>query len=66
MDYNWEYPRNQKEWDGLFALIAETKEKFAPHNFVITMAYYPDTAQEAQVSFFSFIDVNLNRYNLKL
>jgi len=49
VDYNWEYPYNQSDWDNLFLLIAETKEKFTEHNLIITMAYYPDLAQEKQI-----------------
>eukprot|EP00038_Savillea_parva_P017216 m.19426 g.19426 ORF g.19426 m.19426 type:complete len:361 (+) comp3691_c0_seq2:52-1134(+) len=50
VDYNWEYPRDKKEWAGLFRLIVETREAFAASHdptMVISMAYYPDKRQEA-------------------
>jgi GH18 family chitinase len=50
VDYNWEYPKDAKEWAGLFKLIVETRAAFAlSHDptMVISMAYYPDTRQEA-------------------
>lgn len=50
MDYNWEYPASQADWDGLWKLIRETKTMFKPQGRVVTMAYYPDRAQEAQMA----------------
>lgn len=50
VDYNWEYPKDGKEWTGLFKLIVETRAAFkASHDpsMVISMAYYPDKRQEA-------------------
>ena len=42
VDYNWEYPKDTREWKGLFQLIKDTRT-FADHaklpNFQITMAY---------------------------
>ena len=35
------------DYEGLFNLLSETKEAFAPSGRVITMAYYPDGRQEA-------------------
>lgn len=49
VDYNWEYPKNEKEWSGLFTLIRETREAFkeSGKDLEITLSYYPDKAQEA-------------------
>lgn len=44
VDYNWEYPRNKQDWNGLWHLIAETRQAFAPDQ-VISIAIYPDQEQ---------------------
>lgn len=46
VDYNWEYPANAREWNGLFALLKATKKAFAKRGLIATMAYYPDGRQE--------------------
>lgn len=46
VDYNWEYPVNQAEWDGLFGILKATKKEFDKKGLTITMAYYPDGRQE--------------------
>lgn len=38
VDLNWEYPRSQAEWNGLFRLINEMKAAFKPTGRVLTMA----------------------------
>lgn len=45
VDYNWEYPRNEKEWKGLSLLLKETSAEFVKRGWVVTMAYYPDGHQ---------------------
>ena len=46
VDYNWEYPANREEWEGLFALLKATKKEFGKRGLTVTMAYYPDGRQE--------------------
>lgn len=46
VDYNWEYPRNNAEWRGWANLLAQTKTLFKEKNRLVTIAYYPDGAQE--------------------
>lgn len=46
VDYNWEYPTNREEWDGLLALLKATKKEFDQRGLTATMAYYPDGRQE--------------------
>lgn len=38
VDLNWEYPRSQTEWNGLFRLINEMKAAFRPTGRVLTIA----------------------------
>jgi chitinase len=50
VDYNWEYPRDEREWKALLKLIRDTRAAFdaAGHpDWVISAAYYPDGQQEA-------------------
>eukprot|EP00729_Bicosta_minor_P006103 gene6103-11828_t len=50
VDYNWEYPKDGTEWKGLFTLLEDTRAAFdasAGQRLTITLAYYPDTRQEA-------------------
>ena len=50
VDYNWEYPNDAAEWSGLFTLLEETRAAFDAsegRRLTITLAYYPDTRQEA-------------------
>uniref|UniRef100_A0A7S1NSM8 GH18 domain-containing protein n=1 Tax=Eutreptiella gymnastica TaxID=73025 RepID=A0A7S1NSM8_9EUGL len=59
VDYNWEYPQNEKEWQGLAKLIDETRSAFdaAGHkDWVISMAYYPDGRQERLIGKFKAVD----------
>ena len=48
VDYNWEYPRNAKEWAGLASLVSETRTLFPSKT--ITVAYYPDGRQEKEMA----------------
>lgn len=41
IDFNWEYPTNQQEWEGLFELIKNLRKRIGS-NKILTMAYYPD------------------------
>ena len=45
VDYNWEYPQTQADWNGLTELIKESRSEFGTET-AITMAYYPDGKQE--------------------
>mmetsp|Transcript_32337 Transcript_32337/g.60772 ORF Transcript_32337/g.60772 Transcript_32337/m.60772 type:complete len:345 (+) Transcript_32337:87-1121(+) len=55
VDYNWEYPRGSDEWTGLALLIAETRALLGPMK-VITMAYYPDGAQEHAIKMTGMVE----------
>jgi len=68
IDYNWEYPGYRmgmgyleekevlKDYEGLAALLRETKLLFKESGRVVTMAYYPDTRQE---SLLTLVDAHL-------
>jgi len=45
VDYNWEYPNSAGDWQGLGALLAETRARFG-QQFFISVDYYPDGRQE--------------------
>jgi GH18 family chitinase len=51
---NKRYPKTKADWVGLFRLIVETREAFSATpstaNHVISMAYYPDKRQEAELA----------------
>eukprot|EP01063_Lacrimia_lanifica_P017908 TRINITY_DN24891_c0_g1_i1.p1 TRINITY_DN24891_c0_g1~~TRINITY_DN24891_c0_g1_i1.p1 ORF type:complete len:334 (+),score=115.32 TRINITY_DN24891_c0_g1_i1:57-1058(+) len=53
VDYNWEYPKTPADWHGLEKLVKETRAFFDDgmrEDFVITVAYYPDGAQEPKIA----------------
>ena len=66
VDYNWEYPGYSfgagyaeddvvaSEWDGLAALVTETRaafiRKWPKRALVVSLAYYPDGRQEAELA----------------
>uniref|UniRef100_A0A7S2WJ24 GH18 domain-containing protein n=1 Tax=Mucochytrium quahogii TaxID=96639 RepID=A0A7S2WJ24_9STRA len=55
VDWNWEYPSSREDWVGLRALIGEMR--VSSPSKVQTLAYYPDTRQEAILSNLAFGDV---------
>ena len=64
VDYNWEYPGYMmgrgyleekeilRDYEGLAALVLETKDMFEGSGRVVSMAYYPDTRQERLIKQF--------------
>ena len=68
VDYNWEYPGYRmgrgyleekeiiRDYEGLAALVQDTKDMFRGSGRVIGLAYYPDTRQERLIKQFMIDD----------
>ena len=48
VDMNWEYPRRDAEWNGLWQLMSDIRKAIGPDR-ILTMAMYP--GQEAMLSY---------------
>jgi GH18 family chitinase len=56
VDYNWEYPRTQADWNGLFKLLSETKNFLKPKGGLVTMAFYPGQEATLNPKIFDVVD----------
>ena len=42
VDFDWEFPRGKAEFENYISLLTETKEAFAKHNLLVSVALTPD------------------------
>ena len=54
VDFDWEFPEDQTEFDNYILFLTETKEAFSKHNLLVSVALSPD--QEFPLESFAVVD----------